>query len=485
MSTQSFDPRTATPFGPEIADTDSAELDAIVLAAARAATTWAATPRAARAVALRSVADRLDAAGDELIPLADHESGLGLPRLTGELARTTFQLRMFAELLTDPDYLPTRIDAADDRPLPAGHPELRHVMVPLGPVAVYGASNFPFAFSVAGGDTASALAAGCPVVVKAHPSHPQLSTAVAAEVTAGLAAAGAPSGVFGLVHGMGAGAALITDPHIKAASFTGSFSGGRALAELAAGRLEPIPFFGELGSVNPVFVTRSAAQRGSALAVEYLDSLTVGAGQFCTNPGLLVIPRGELLEAIVTAAAGRAPGVFLNPGVAALYADRLRGLQSIPGASVAVAPDFAAGTGLSAPMALISLDAADALAAIDALDVECFGPAGVIVEYDDDAQALALAEELHGCLVAVVHGTVEEPVAAALVERVARIAGRVAWNSWPTGVAVTPAQHHGGPFPSTTNSQHTSVGAAAAYRFVRPVAFQSLPTALLPGVALS
>jgi NADP-dependent aldehyde dehydrogenase len=482
MSTQSLDPRTGELFGPVIADTDRATFEALLDAATAAAPVWAATSRTHRATALRAIADRLDAAADTLVPLADQESGLGLPRLTGELARSTFQFRMFAELLADPAYLPTRLDAADDRPVPVGHPQLLRVLVPLGPVAVYGASNFPFAFSVAGGDTASALTAGCPVVVKAHPAHPQLSAAVAAVIAAALATAEAPPGVFALVNGMDAGTALVSDPRIRAASFTGSFGGGRALAALAAARPEPIPFYGELGSVNPVFVTPGAAERGDALAAEYVDSLTLGAGQFCTNPSLLVIPRGPLLGAIKAAAAGRQPGVFLHPGVASLFDERLNGMTAIPGATVEVAADFA-GAGLRAPVAMVSLDVVAALDAIDAVQVECFGPAGLIVEYDDESQALELADRLDGCLVAVVHGSPSEPIAAALVERVTRIAGRVAWNAWPTGVAVTPAQHHGGPFPSTTNAQHTSVGGEAIYRFVRPVVFQSLPDSLLPPVA--
>jgi NADP-dependent aldehyde dehydrogenase len=412
--------------------------------------------------------------------LADAETALGLARLTGEVARTTFQLRMFASLLIDPNYLPTLHDEAVAGAPPRGRPSLRRVLVPLGPVAVFGASNFPFAFSVAGGDTASALAAGCPVVVKAHPAHPQLSEAVANEVCAALDTAGAPAGTFAVVRGVDVGRAMVTDPRIRAAAFTGSYEGGRALFELATRRADPIPFYGELGSVNPVFVTPGAARRGAQLAAEYLDSLTLGAGQFCTNPGLLVIPRGGLLEAIVDSAAGREPGTFLHEGVAKHYRERLAGLARIPGARVVVEPPDGRGPGFRAPLALVAIDAKSALRHSTALQTECFGPAGMIVEYDDEAQALTIAEAMHGCLVATVHGEPDESLAAHLVQRLAWVAGRVVWNGWPTGVAVAPAQHHGGPHPATTNPLFTSVGGAAVDRFVRPVVFQSMPSQLMP-----
>ena len=484
MATQSVDPRTGMPFGPQLADTDAAALDTVIGAAVAAAPQWAATSRAARATALSAVADRLDAASESLVALADSETALGVGRLTGEVARTTFQLRMFAALLGEPSYLPALVDDEVAGPAPQGRPELRRVLVPLGPVAVFGASNFPFAFSVIGGDSASALAAGCPVVVKAHPAHPQLSEAVAAQVSAGLAGVGAPAGTFALVRGFEVGRTLVADPRIRAAAFTGSYEAGRALFDLAAQRPEPIPFYGELGSVNPVFVTPAAAHRGKSLADAYLDSLTAGAGQFCTNPSVLAIPKDSgFLGEIIAAAAGRPPGVFLHEGVANHYRKRLADLAGIPGARLDVEPGDTAGAGYAAPLALVALDANSALRDIDAFQTECFGPTGVIVEYDDDAQALAIADAMHGCLVATIHGEPEESLAAALVERLTRITGRIVWNGWPTGVAVSPAQHHGGPHPSTTSSLHTSIGGAAVDRFVRPVVFQSLPISLLPGVA--
>ena len=296
MPSQSVDPRTGVAFGPVIADDTAGEVRDACSRAYAASAAWGSTSKPARATMLRAAADALDAASDELIPLADQESGLGIPRLTGELARTTFQIRMFADAVEDGSFQEIIIDPFDDRPVPAGHPDLRRMLVPLGPVAVFGASNFPFAFSVAGGDTASALAAGCPVVVKAHPAHPQLSAAVHAIVAAALVSAGAPDGVFEMVHGFEAGQTLVSDPSIKAVAFTGSGPGGRALFDMAVSRPAPIPFYGELGSVNPVFVTPQAALR-ETLPKDYLDSLLLGGGQFCTNPSVLLIPAGtDLVE---------------------------------------------------------------------------------------------------------------------------------------------------------------------------------------------
>jgi NADP-dependent aldehyde dehydrogenase len=483
VSARSVDPRTGAEFGPQFADTTSAELESLVAAAARAAPSWAATSRRDRAALLARLADRLDAATDELVALADAETALGAARLTGELARTTFQLRMFASLLEDPAFLPAEVDTARVGAPPQGRPELRRVLVPLGPVAVFAASNFPFAFSVAGGDTASALAAGCPVIVKAHPGHPQLSVRVAAEICAALADRTVAPGVFGLVHGFGAGERLMADSRIRAAAFTGSREAGLALLHAATNRPDPIPFYGELGSVNPVFVTRAAARPAAELAEAYLDSLTAGAGQFCTNPSVLVVPRGTLLEPIAAKARERRAGHFLHGAIAQHYRERLGLLAALPGARMLVQPAETLEAGYVAPVAVVAMGAAEAVECDELFDVECFGPAGVVVEYDDDAQAVSIAQRVPGCLVATVHGSSDEPLAAELVAALWPVTGRVVWNGWPTGVAVSPAQHHGGPFPATTNARYTSVGSAAIERFLRPVAFQSVPDRLLPAVA--
>jgi NADP-dependent aldehyde dehydrogenase len=481
MPSQSVDPRTGTAFGPVIADSTADEVRQVCAQAKTAASGWGSMSRPDRARALRAAADALDAAGDELIPLADSESGLGITRLTGELARTTFQIRMFADAIEEGSFQGIIIDPAVDAPVPAGHPDLRRMLVPLGPVAVFGASNFPFAFSVAGGDTASALAAGCPVVVKAHPAHPQLSIAVHSIVAQALVGAGAPSGVFGLVHGFEAGQLLVTDPSIKAAAFTGSGPGGRALFDLAVSRPDPIPFYGELGSVNPVFVTPEAASRES-LPTDYLDSLLLGGGQFCTNPSVLFVPQGSgVVERIVDLVAQRPAAVLLHAGVKDLFARRSVQLAGLEGVEViAGQPGSGDEPGFAQSPVLFRTTGQAVLADRAVLEIECFGPAGVIVEYASPDEALSLSEVIDGCLAATVHGAEGEALAAELVCRVAASAGRVIWNGWPTGVSVTAAQQHGGPHPSTTNALHTSVGTTGLRRFLRPVAYQSMPAALLP-----
>lgn len=481
MPTQSVDPRTGEAFGPLLEDTTVAELDRVVQAAVGAADAWADLDPQVRASALRCVADALDGAGSTLVSLADRETGLGVARLTGELARTSFQLRMFADAVELGDELGVVIDPAVPGPPPAGHPDLRRMLVPIGPVAVYGASNFPFAFSVPGGDTAAALAAGCPVVVKANPGHPQTSEAVAAVIAEALAAAGAPSGTFGLVRGLEAGRLLVQHPSIRAAAFTGSYGGGRALFDLAGGRPDPIPFYGELGSVNPVVVTAAGAEPGAALAAEYVESLTLGTGQFCTNPGLLLVPAGSgLTELVVTAALGREPGVMLRAGVADLFRTNVSRLVGRTGVRTLLDESASQAPGAHSGPVILAVDATTAMADLELLHTECFGPAALVVEYASADELFAVLARLDGCLVATVHASEDEALAEPLVRRLSALAGRVVWNDWPTGVAVTAGQQHGGPHPSTTSSLHTSVGTAATQRFLRPVAFQSVPESLLP-----
>ncbi len=481
MPTQSVDPRTGQSFGPVIADSSTDDVDQVVRAASSAFPAWCDMSAAARALALTGVAGALDARADDLVALADRETGLGLPRLAGELERTTFQLRMFAAAVESGEHFRAVDDPEVTGPPPAGHPAMRRVLVPLGPVAVYGASNFPFAFSVPGGDTASALAAGCPVVVKAHPAHPQTSAAVAELMDSALVAAGAPAGTLGIVKGLEAGRLLVVHPLVRAAAFTGSYGGGRALFDLAAGRPDPIPFYGELGSVNPVVVTKGAASRGQALAAGYVDSLTLGTGQFCTNPGLLLVPAGSgLLELIVAEAALRPAGVLLHAGVAQLLRSNVARLAAVAGVRTMVDLSRPDGPGAHSGPVILAVDAPTALAHPTLVRTECFGPAALVVEYGSNEELLDVLALLDGCLVAAVHGEEDEPVARTLVGQLASIAGRVVWNGWPTGVAVTAGQQHGGPHPATTSSLHTSVGTAAVARFLRPVAYQSMPPGLMP-----
>ncbi|NHI15659.1 aldehyde dehydrogenase family protein [Microbacterium excoecariae] len=459
-------------------DTTAAEVDAIVRGAARAASAWKAAPLAHRAEALEAVADALDAAADRLVPVAQRETHLAEARLRGELRRTTFQLRLFADVVRDGSWLDVRIDHADpDWPMGAPRPDLRRQLEPLGAVLVFAASNFPFAFSVAGGDSASALAAGSAVVVKAHGAHPELSAATTEVVAAALAEAGAPADLFQTVYGTEAGVRALRADEIRAAAFTGSIAGGRALFDIANAREVPIPFFGELGSVNPAFVTRSAANRDvDGIVSGFVASVTGSAGQLCTKPGLLFVPEGSAVLDALAAAGLPEGGPLLNEGIAAGFAasfDRVRGHGG-----VSALAEGSAGAGPAPALLRTSIDAV--LADVHALTAEMFGPAALVVTYADEAQLLEVAARLEGQLTATIVGNDDDEIAPALLAALADRAGRVLWNQWPTGVSVTHAQQHGGPYPATTASATTSVGTAAIERFARPVAYQNVPDALLP-----
>lgn len=461
--------------------TDAATLEKILAAAAEAARPAAEATPAERGRWLTAAADALDAAAGELVPLAHAETHLpATPRLSGELKRTTFQLRLFAESLTDGAYLGATVDHADaDWPM-GPRPDIRRVKTAIGPVLVFAASNFPFAFSVAGGDTASALAAGCPVILKAHPGHPELSARTGLIVREALLEAGAPAGLFNVIFGQDEGVTALKDPRIAAASFTGSIPGGRALFDIANARPRPIPFYGELGSVNPVVVTEGAiAARGEAVAKGYAGSFTLGAGQFCTKPGLLFLPEEHgLTETLRSALAGAAPQPMLNDRIAGGYASTLAKLREVPGvdvvsASPSEAPAFTP--------TLLATTGKQFLEGGEAVHQECFGPASLIVTYADQAELLRLLDVIEPGLTATIHGEESDadwirPVLPAL----ARIAGRLLWNDWPTGVTVSWAQQHGGPYPATTAPTTTSVGTAAIERFLRPIAWQGFPDALLP-----
>jgi NADP-dependent aldehyde dehydrogenase len=484
MSTQSIDPRTGQEFGPVLADSDDQQVRATCLEAEHAAPFWASLALQRRAEVMELLADTLDAAESDLVPLADSETALGSVRLTGELARTTFQLRLLAGAVRAGTYAQQMFDEAVAGAPPQGHPELRRLLVPIGPVAVYAASNFPFAFSVAGGDTASALAAGCPVVVKAHPGHPQTSEAVLGLLRGALTAAGVPVGVIGMVRGFSAGTTLIQDPAIRAAAFTGSRGGGRALFDLASSRPEPIPFYGELGSVNPVVVLASAVSRPD-LARDYVDSLLLGAGQFCTNPSVLFVPAGSgLVETITAELSGRPAGLLLHGGVVAALDSSLAEVMAAPGVSVlageAGQAAVSADSSLSRGPLLLGTTALALAADRTPLEVECFGPAGLLVEYDTTVELRTVLASMEGALVGCVFGEADDPAAPEVIVALAGRVGRLAWNAWPTGVAVSPAQHHGGPWPSTTSPLYTSVGVTAIPRFLRPLVYQSLPEQLIP-----
>ncbi|MEE6308624.1 aldehyde dehydrogenase (NADP(+)) [Plantactinospora veratri] len=480
---QPMNPYTGAPTGHPVPHTGTDGLDAVCRLAAAAAPAYAALPLTTRADLLRRIGVALEGSRDEIVALGDAETGLGTARLHSELTRTRVQLEMFADAVAEGSFLEAVIDLPDPDALPAPRPDLRRMLVPVGPVAVYAASNFPLAFSVPGGDTASALAAGCPVVVKAHPGHPGLSDLCGALVANALAEGGAPVGTFAVVRGMEAGRALITHPAIAAGSFTGSATGGRALADLAAGRPDPIPFYGELGSLNPTVVTPAAlAARGNTIAEAFVGSVTLGSGQFCTKPGLLFLPAGHQLEGVLGKAVGAASfGPLLNARIRDAYQDGAAALAEVPGVRTVVPPAPVDEPGYRAGAQLLAVSAGDLVRHAERLLEECFGPAALLVEYADEAELLAALAVVPGALTATVHGEgADDPVAARVVDLAARRAGRVIWNGWPTGVAVTWAMQHGGPWPATTGSLHTSVGVTAVRRFLRPVAYQGMPDELLP-----
>ena len=482
---RAVNPATGAELAPEFREADQALVDRALVAAEAAFPACARTSPADRARLLRGIADRITALGPALLERAHQETALPPARLESERGRTVGQLRMFAALLEEGSWVEAIIDRGDPLRAPAPKPDLRRMLVPLGPVAVFAASNFPLAFSVAGGDTASALAAGCPVVCKAHPAHPGTAELVARAIGAAARGAGRPAGVFSLLHGWShdVGLAMVRHPLTRAVGFTGSLRAGRALFDAAAVRPEPILVYAEMGSVNPVFLLPSAlAHRAEAIAEGLAQSITLGVGQFCTNPGVVLAIRGEGFDRLRLALAGRigtaGAGVMLYDRLSRSYAAglaRAQGRGATPLA--AVAPD--AGPTRAGP-ALLATDAAAFLA--DArLREEIFGPASLLVTAADGAELLRVAEALEGQLTASIHGTEADLLAhAPLVEVLRRKAGRLIFNGFPTGVEVGHAMQHGGPYPASTDARSTSVGATAILRFVRPVCYQDFPDAALP-----
>ena len=477
---QGVDPRTGSPVGSGIPETTADELELILARADAALASFSVSAPAVRIALLEGLAESLDAHTAELVDLAVQESGLPLGRLTGEVARTSGQLRLFADVVRDGAYLEVILDSADAGP---ARPDLRRWLEPVGPVLVFAASNFPLAFSVLGGDTASALACGAPVVVKAHSSHPGLSALVARLAAEVVAELDLPVGVFGVVFGDENGVAALKDRRIKACGFTGSTGGGRFLLEVASGRPEPIPFFGELGSINPAVVTPAAVEaRGAEIAAGFVGSFTLGTGQFCTKPGLLFLPTGHGLEkALADLVSGLDGTPMLNRRIRDQLAQRTAHTESVIGVRTLAGGAPAPTDGAWASPQLFAVTAAEALAHPEVLTEEQFGPAAVVVTYDDAAQLLAALAVVGGALTATVHAENDDPFPTAdLLAHLRRSAGRVIFNGWPTGVAVTWSMNHGGPWPSTTNGAHTSVGATAVRRWQRPVCYQSVPAALLP-----
>ncbi|MEV8022983.1 aldehyde dehydrogenase (NADP(+)) [Streptomyces sp. NPDC086554] len=481
----SVDPRTGKQREQVAVEATAQEVDQTVRAAL--ATKDALADRTVRAAFLRTAAELLDGAKDQLVEAADAETALGPVRLTGELARTCFQLRAFADVVDEGAFLGVVIDHPDSSATPP-IPDLRRYKIPLGVVAVYSASNFPFAFSVPGGDTASALAAGCPVVVKAHPDHPATSELVAALLRTAANRHDIPEGVLGLVHGFEAGVELVRHPLVSGAGFTGSIRGGRALFDAAAARPVPIPFHGELGSLNPVVVTEAAAaERAEEIGAGLAGSMTLGVGQFCVKPGLVFAPSGaggdRFIKSLTEAVSDTEAGVLLDHRMRDNFVAGVRERGGLPDVDAPVTPGAGSEHMVSAGFLTVPAARLASEGEHDLLLEECFGPVTVVARYEDDAEITAVLSRLPGNLTATVQLSAREAAGegrgAALIAELTPLAGRVLVDGWPTGVAVAPAQHHGGPYPATTSTS-TSVGGTAIERWLRPVAYQNTPEALLP-----
>ena len=478
MSNQSVNPRTGEKFGPIFISTSPQAIDELVSQSVAAFASWSMTSPAERARILEAMADALDAHTEALVDIADLETGLGRIRLTGEVARTTFQVRAFAKALKADEFVCVESDPAVEGAPPQGHPSFLRTVRGIGPVAVFGASNFPFAFSTLGGDSASALAAGCSVVIKAHPAHPQTAQLTFDIATESLTQAGAPLGLIGLAHGYECGSALVTDPRISAGAFTGSRAGGRALFDLAQSREYPIPFYGELGSVNPVVALESALGDPKAFAGAYLDSLLMGNGQFCTNPSVLFVPENpEFLNQLQEQIAQRDLAPFLSHATKSLHdANREELLGSVVASTYVGKP--AVGDGFyTSPLADV-IQASDLGDSLESIGEECFGPTGVVIVYKDIREVVRILSGMEGALAGCLFAQSSDENAPRILNSLASMCGRVAFNAWPTGVAVTVGQHHGGPYPASTSSLHTSVGTHAIVRFLRPVSFQGVPREL-------
>jgi NADP-dependent aldehyde dehydrogenase len=453
---------------------------------------WAAldayreTTLSARADFLESIAAEIEALGDELINRAHTETGLPPARLLGERGRTCQQLRMFARTVRAGEWLDVRVDNAQPQRQPLPRSDLRQRQIALGPVAVFGASNFPLAFSVAGGDTASALAAGCPVVVKAHSAHPGTSELVGSALARAVKACGMPEGVFSLLYGSGreVGIALVSDPRIKAVGFTGSRAGGLALIQAAQARPEPIPVYAEMSSLNPVLLFPAALQnRAQALAEGFVGSLTLGAGQFCTNPGLVIARKGPALDEFMGATARyietRAAQTMLTPGIYNAYASAVKALAENADARIVAAGQI--GTGANQGQAHVFVTQAANFLSDHNLQAEAFGATSLIVQCASDDEIRQVTEQLEGQLTVTLHlDDADLEQARSLLPTLERKAGRLLVNGWPTGVEVCDAMVHGGPFPATSDARTTSVGSAAILRFLRPVCYQDFPDSLLP-----
>jgi NADP-dependent aldehyde dehydrogenase len=481
---QAVNPATGETLSPQYIGATPEEVDKALVLAASAFPAYSALTGKQRAGFLRAIASEIEASVEHIAARGPQETGLPEARMRGETARTTGQLRMFAALLEEGSWVDARIERAQPDRAPVSKPDLRSMLRPLGPVAVFCASNFPLAFSVAGGDTAAALAAGCPVIVIAHASHPGVAEIVATAVINAARETGMPEGVFSLLYGGGrtVGQAVVKHPAIQAVGFTGSRAAGLALMATAAARPQPIPVYAEMSSVNPIVILPGALARGeAALADACYASLTLGVGQFCTNPGLVFLPADqgdEFLKRLAELIAAGSPGTMLNASICQAYADATRGFEGVPGVEVLARCNATPGHGQGAPV-VFTVAIADFLKS-RALQGEMFGPASLIVRgsLTEIKQAVV---GLEGQLTASLFGTEDELAAHAdLAQLLQQRAGRLIFNGFPTGVEVCSSMVHGGPFPATSDGRSTSVGTMAIHRFCRPVAWQSFPQSGLP-----
>lgn len=483
VGARASNPASGEELEPFFSEASSGEVDSAAALAAEAAIPFGKLSGRSKALFLRAIAAEIEGLGDALVERATAETALPAARIQGERGRTCGQLRMFADLVEDGSWVDARIDHADPDRQPVPKPDTRSMLRPLGPVAVFCASNFPLAFSVAGGDTASALAAGNPVIVKAHSAHPGTAELIGNAVRAAVEKCGLPEGVFSLLFGGGrsVGAALVKDSRVKAVGFTGSRAGGRALMDLAAARDEPIPVYAEMSSINPVFVLPGAmAERGEAIATGLHGSVTLGVGQFCTNPGLVMVDGavgGAFLEALRKLMGDTAAATMLTSGICEAYRGGVAELAARDGVEVLVSGD---GEGNAAAAAVFKTDAATFLAG-GGIGDEVFGPATLLVTHEGREQMLELARSLEGQLTATLHGTEQDlKEYAELLQVLETRVGRLVVNAFPTGVEVGHSMVHGGPYPATSDGRSTSVGTQAIYRFARPVCYQGFPQGALP-----
>jgi 2,5-dioxopentanoate dehydrogenase len=481
------DPTTGERLQPGFVSATAEEVEFAVRLAADAFASYCRTPGRERGVFLRKIATRIESIAGEVVERVGQETALPEARLRGETARTCAQLRLFAQVAEEGSWVSARIDRADPDRKPAAKPDIRSMLRPLGPVVVFGASNFPLAFSVAGGDTASALASGNPVIVKAHAAHPGTSELVGQMVRESVRECGLPEGVFSLLFGSGAqiGTALMKHPQVKAGGFTGSRAAGRVLMDVAAARPEPIPFYAEMSSTNPVFILPGALrERGESIASGLHASFTMGAGQFCTKPGMVFLPHGndaasftDKLRELVGASA---PFHLLTRTIHSSYDSALAARKTDPGVTlVAEAPKATDRAGFAVNSVLFETDANTFLSSH--LDAEIFGPTTLLVRHSSRDQVLEIARSLEGHLTATIHGTAQDlRDFADLIALLERKVGRLVFNGFPTGVEVCHAMVHGGPYPSTSDGRSTSVGTRAIFRFTRPVCYQGFPNEALP-----